>query len=64
MKIRNAIIFGAVAMVLSACGASDAGTAASISGVKIPESVLADALVDISNEVSAETLNITEAELT
>lgn len=64
MKIRNAIIFGAVAMVLSACGASDAGTAASISGVKIPESALADALVDISNEVSAETLNITEAELT
>jgi hypothetical protein len=64
MKIRNAIFFGLVAMVLSACGASDAGTAASISGVKIPESVLADALVDISSEVSAESLNITEAELT
>jgi hypothetical protein len=64
MKIRNAVIFGLVAMLISACGASDAGSAASISGVKISESVLADALIDLSSEVSATELGISEAELT
>jgi len=64
MKIRNAVVFGLVAMLISACGASEAGSAASISGVKISEAVLADALVDLSNEVSATELGISDAELT
>jgi hypothetical protein len=64
MKIRNAVVFGLVAMLISACGASEAGSAASISGVKISEAALADALVDLSNEVSATELGISDAELT
>jgi hypothetical protein len=64
MKIRNAVILGLVAMLISACGASEAGSAASISGVKISEAVLADALVDLSNEVSAIELGISDTQLT
>jgi hypothetical protein len=63
MKIRNAVLLGLVAMLISACGASEAGSAASVSGVKISETALADALLDLSSQTSAAELGISETEL-
>ncbi len=64
MKFRNFLAVGLVAALLTGCGASDAGSAANVAGTSISEATLADALLDLSNEVTAADLGISDAELT
>lgn len=64
MKFRNFLIVGLVAALLTGCGASDAGSAANVAGTSISEATLADALTELSNEVTAAELGISDAELT
>ena len=64
MKFRNAFVFGFIAILLAGCGASDAGSAANVAGTSISEAELSDAVLDLSNEISATDLGISEQELT
>jgi hypothetical protein len=64
MKFRNFLIVGLVAALLTGCGATDAGSAANVAGTSISEAALADVLVELSNEVTAADLGISDAELT
>jgi hypothetical protein len=52
------------AVSIIGCGASNAGSAARIAGTSVTESELANALSDLTQQVTATQLEISEAELT
>ncbi len=64
MKFRNFLAVSLIAVLLTGCGATDAGSAANVAGTSISETALADAVQDLSNQVTASELGISDAELT